>query len=516
LIAVSVVAVAALTLVATSGRASADGGPHGGYGSSGGIGPGGPGTALPDQCAACHRVHQGQSVGKLLKATSPYSLCLTCHNGTGSRLDVWDGVKLSAFSTDTAGTVRIAETATLTVSAAPVADVRVPLGDSVTVYTVAIRNRSSDSGGEAVTIARADSGDPTLVSSVGALYVAGGGVPPDGAGTVPAAVSSVPGVAYFDVTVTGTTALDADTVLSTVTVTLTDIPAETPAVALRTTAATALADSETLNGGGFMFVNGDVVTSRHNADPADNSLQPWGMGANNTGQQGGGGSNQLSNPLQCTSCHNPHGTSNYRLLKAKINNNDVVVRAFVGGSFVKDEGARGLESGASPNKYTVDYYGSSGGGGAPANTSDASVGNSLSSLCGACHTAYPSIGASDPLSTGGATHYRHKTEMPYTDWINPETTSPVSNNPETSPLSGFPNLRLASNSTDTDKIVTCLTCHRVHGTATTMSGYALINSIDSSGLGDDDLTPSQTTDSTSTLLFTDNRGMCQACHQWGQ
>ena len=182
--------------------------------------------------------------------------------------------------------------------------------------------------------------------------------------------------------------------------------------------------------------------------------------------------------------------------------------AFFGGAFTKDEGAPGLEGGSPADKYTQEYYGSAGSGGAPTTAGQ----GSLASLCGACHTAYPSDGASVGFTAGGVTHYRHKTEMPYTDWTNPETGTQVTNHPETNPLTGFPALRLASNTGESNTIVTCLTCHRVHGSTSTMSGYALMQQF--GGLGDNDLTPSQTLTSSSTLLFTDNRGMCQACHQW--
>ncbi len=321
---------------------------------------------------------------------------------------------------------------------------------------------------------------------------------------VPAASGGIPGVAYTTLTTRAKAAAAAsDSNLTTVRAT--DPSAATADVKVETKVGdpTGLG---ILNGGGFRYIAGVAVTSRHNADPADNSLYPWGYNAN-TGQN----TNALASPLQCTSCHNPHGTANYRLLKEKVNAVSTVVRAWYpdggAGAFVKDEGASGLGTGAPGDKYTKEYYGSAGGGGAPITT-----GGSLASLCGACHTAYPSASASSAYTAGGVTHYRHKTEMPYTDWTNPETGVAPPNNPETLPITNFPALRLASNSTNDQKIVTCLTCHRVHGSTSTMQGYALKTTF--GGQGDTDLTPSQTADSISTLLFTNNRGMCEACHQW--
>lgn len=76
-----------LTLMATAApllasRASADAGPH----------SGGPFAPTTDSCANCHRTHTGAGAG-LIKASDSKTLCLTCHNGTGSQLNVVDGVQ---------------------------------------------------------------------------------------------------------------------------------------------------------------------------------------------------------------------------------------------------------------------------------------------------------------------------------------------------------------------------------------------------------------------------------------
>lgn len=487
-------AVVGFSLTTGTSPASADGGPHGGYTATGGANGG-----LPDQCAGCHRVHQGKSVGKLLKANSPYALCLTCHNGQGSQLDVFDGVKLSATVTPNASVVRSVDSATLNVSVAPAAVLSAPQGIVAnTEFTLSVRNRSASAQTVAITIV-SDSNVGTLATQFDASTLSAASI------SVPAAVADLPGVAYVNV-ITHSKAANAAGTTNLTTVRAT-VGAEVPQVVIQTlVGATGLS---TLNGGGFMYVAGAAITSRHNADPADNMTRPWGYNAN-SGQD----TNTIAAPLQCTSCHNPHGTANYRLLKESVNGNTVNVKAWYNGAATKDEGARGLEAGVPADKYTQNYYGSAGTGGAPTATT-----GSLSSLCGACHTAYPSSGASTGYTAGGVTHYRHKTEMPFSDWSNPDTAR-VSSNPETSPISGFPALRLASMSgagTGSNNVVTCLTCHRVHGTSTTVSGYAL--KISGGGLGDNDLTPSQAPsydpNSTSTLLYTNNRGMCQACHQWG-
>jgi len=502
-----VVGVLLLSLFALP-AAFADGGPHGGYSSTGGAGNG-----LPDQCAACHRVHQGQSVGKLLKASSQYALCLTCHNGAGSKLDVLDGVKLGSTITPDSLVIRQADQGDITIAVVPDADLSVGAG-GFTSFTIALRNRSSAITSVALAIA-----DNNTTGTTGFFA----SVLTDTSVNVPAIVGTVPGVAYTRFTTkAGQSAVPGTQNLTTVTATITGGATAIVRVQSRVGASGSQFDTAvTLNGGGFRYISGAPVTSRHNADPADNTLYPWGFNANS-----GQNPNALSSPLQCTSCHNPHGTENYRLLKSSINSTTPVVRAYFNAaaatttmSFMKDEGGPGIAStgGWQPSdKYTREYYGSAGGGGAPTTAGEGSI----ASLCGACHTAYPSAGAAIGYNVGGVTHYRHKTEMPYTDWSRPDPPAGWSHaNPETAAMSGFPALRLASSGSSANTIVTCLTCHRVHGSASTMSGYALTQQF--GGLGDNDLTPSQLTDatmpggrSTSTLLYTDNRGMCQACHQW--
>ena len=70
--------VAALTTTAL-----ADNGPHGGAAFASGS---------TDACASCHRAHTAQdATGDLLKVSSIYGLCTSCHDGTGAYTDVVDG-----------------------------------------------------------------------------------------------------------------------------------------------------------------------------------------------------------------------------------------------------------------------------------------------------------------------------------------------------------------------------------------------------------------------------------------
>ena len=564
LITLSAFGIAFMALLSLQTPVQADGGPHGGYQS----------TGTTDLCAACHRVHQGKSEGKLLKAESPYALCLTCHNGAGTVLDVLDGIKLATTQALSGITPR-AVAAKMAASMAPYGDTwAMPTGTAV--FTVRIRN--TDAGSITPTLACDNGGGPGVGCSVTNPGTIGGGA-----------------VGYGTVSVTAGAA--ASTVTTTITVTE---AAGSAALVVKTKAESGVAGA-TLNGGGFRFVNGAQTTSRHDANPADASVKPWGYGGsgvatylsnatatNNTG----GDQNTLgaSAPLQCTSCHNPHGSTNYRMLKNTINGNNVRVRAYYSG-FVNNEGARGLEAGAPADKYTQEYYGSTGDADANSTSGSASATSyGIATLCGSCHTAYPSGGAtvsltapalstitytgqvgdftvgetitggtsgktaaivvdadagttgtlslravsgafanpetitggtsgatattSSLLTTPNAVHYRHATEKPITGrpGCGASGTCDGTQNPEETPLPLFDTLRLASSGSATNEYVVCLTCHRVHGTASTMSGYALKASL--GGSGEEDLTPSQFTGSTSTLLYTNNRGMCEGCHRW--
>ncbi len=637
---------ALVALLVAGSIAYANGGPHGDYGTD--I----TGSGLPSQCGACHRVHQGKSSGKLLKAESQYALCLTCHNGAGSRLDVLDGVRLGAQVTPDAGIDRASDTAKVNVSVAPTALMNVPLEKSVGgailddggVLTVETTDANSVAAGDVSllpTLGNIGVGDAFYIGSASPFTAARISVGTAGAGTWTVTWEYYNGTTWvaltgvvdgtvgfktvgtnevswsyptdFRLTTVNSTRLywvrgrvsaftsatvaplgtqlwvggfpteftiavynrDASPVAVTLAVqaesNLTDFNSSAIDVTsqnvtngtvwyttLRTRAKSAAAAGASnlttvrvtegantadvivqskvgdqtagsvLNGGGFRYVAGVPSTSRHNADPIDQSLYPWGYGTN-TSMTG----TALTSALQCTSCHNPHGTSNYRLLKNTINTKTVLVKAYTTNEgFVVDEGARGLDGlTLYADKYTKEYYGSAGTGktdgtnpGAPITT-----GGSLASLCGACHNAYPSGSASTAYSLGGVTHYRHATEMPFTEWTahptgpsgnppcNPETTKHTDNATLTCDGTGgytvpVATLRLASNATQTNTIVTCLTCHRVHGTTSTMDNYALRSDL--GGLADTDLSPAQSTGSRSVLLYTNNRGMCEACHQW--
>lgn len=221
-------------------------------------------------------------------------------------------------------------------------------------------------------------------------------------------------------------------------------------------------DYAPLLGGGFVYYGGVEVTSVHSPDETEQAA--WG----NTVPRGSRA--DLDEPLSCASCHDPHGSPNYRILKETVNGNPVSVAQV-------DEG---------PNKdYDSEQWGSG-----------------TSSICAACHGAYHvtregsgSDNSDDSQGNkdygGDISSFAHRVNMPYKYGSNV--------NPETVGIEGY-YLPLAESGAG-DNVV-CMTCHLPHGSAAQMTGIA-------DGQGP----PGDTSAADSVLLRLDNRGVCQVCHQ---
>lgn len=203
-----------------------------------------------------------------------------------------------------------------------------------------------------------------------------------------------------------------------------------------------------LLGGGFAYYRNQgqasfmPVTSFH--DVSGTATDTWGLGDVNTGQ-----TSQLASGLTCGTCHDPHGSSNYRILRTTVNDHAISVTT--------------LEASTS---YTAENWG-----------------NGISAFCSACHEAYSEGG---PLTAGGVTHFRHEIEMNYQtgENVNPESV-------------GYGGYTLPLANTGQGDLVVCTTCHLPHGTSAVQGP----NSTDANIAGD------------SSLLRLDNRGVCEVCHQ---
>ena len=241
-----------------------------------------------------------------------------------------------------------------------------------------------------------------------------------------------------------------------------------------------------LNGGGFQSVpDGDGVprptTSRH--DVAGLALDEGGTSdglGTAWGSLGPSGSGPgVRGALTCTSCHDPHGSTNYRLLRDAAGASD---RWLPGEPYV-----------AAWRSYQV-LPATDGCNYAAGDSADYTAG--MRDFCASCHTEYltPSRGAgghqpSNPFDAGdggGAlARFRHSQAFEHEGTL------------------GRP-LRLAASAApgdldgDTERTsVVCTTCHFAHGSSAVVGTYA--EGVPPAG--------------DSALLYYDGRGVCLACHQ---
>ncbi len=238
-----------------------------------------------------------------------------------------------------------------------------------------------------------------------------------------------------------------------------------------------------LNSGGFERIGGPTGKPTTSTHSVDGTVYPiFGNSASST------------IALSCTSCHDPDGSANYRILRDVVNGKDVT--GFVKSNEVGFDDSLSEDPEVYKNyvpNYTTPNYKS------PDDPDKGIVG-----WCAACHDNYKSnLYETDPKTgrkhfyytdSDGKRRYRHAVNVKIGQ-------NPTGNTDTVLPLA---KTSASVANTDANNLVICLTCHRVHGTDATMTERAQVEptkSAASSGPG------------RSALLRLDNRGVCQNCHR---
>ncbi|MCL4554917.1 MAG: hypothetical protein M1617_03715 [Actinobacteria bacterium] len=246
--------------------------------------------------------------------------------------------------------------------------------------------------------------------------------------------------------------------------------------------------------------------------------------------------------MSCTSCHDVHGSSNYRLLKDRVNGRTVggydptapgatpenpmptpwVVSAEPGypamGWLLHEPGAAQMAA-YQPN-YTTPLH---------AKPPGLDTARGISGWCSACHIQYmqptgavfdtsltPGEGGNETLVVdtargydsgdgfGAAVRHRHPINVDLAGYLGPR---PINVNAPGLALSHDPENAGTNDSSDW---MSCLTCHVAHGSSSEMTGYA--NVADSRDPQPNSGTGGVPPSGGNSLLRLDNRGVCQSCH----
>ena len=232
-------------------------------------------------------------------------------------------------------------------------------------------------------------------------------------------------------------------------------------------------DGAALNGGGFTKVgglNGKDVTSTHAMDGGTYTIL--------------GSSGSSSIQMVCSTCHDPSGSTNYRLLRDSINGRNVANFVQSNETGFKSETPSMPKTPKTFDTYVPNFT-------TPMYKTATDPAKGMSGWCAACHDQYLS-GGNSYIDANGRRRFHHA--------VNAAMSSNPDKKSSTLPLD---KASAGTAQTDPNNQVDCLSCHVAHGTASVMSANARVEptkSFPSSGPG------------FSALLRLDNRGVCQDCH----
>lgn len=234
----------------------------------------------------------------------------------------------------------------------------------------------------------------------------------------------------------------------------------------------------TLLGGGFDYVGqSQPVTGRHTIGLA---AVPYGS---ETGQVF---------TLGCVDCHTPHQGPNYRLLRQRPGAATSNIAVTWNGPWTDtSQTTRGGDYAA----YTETDFSSSVLGESDPVEYTRNYQSGLSAWCSGCHNVYVEPASSYDIGDGfgGTVKRRHKVDITLTN------TEPLTGTPATD----LPLNDLTGNGRTNDDTMSCVTCHRAHGTD---SDTTAVGAYQAASRG---FLPPMTT---SMLLRRGNRGVCIDCH----
>lgn len=295
----------------------------------------------------------------------------------------------------------------------------------------------------------------------------------------------------------------------------------------------------TLNGGPF---DPTAATSTHVMNGGQWGAWGGGTDGNNNPTDWGTGTGAAIK-MDCATCHDPHGSPNYRILKSNVDGE------YVGGYVpsadplnpTPDGWVSSVETGwpatgfrlhTSYPDYVPNYTTAMYAKGYDMQTGTENATKGMSGWCVGCHdqyllpvstftksdgTTYSASASMYNANDGGglALRHRHPINVALNTYAGPDAASmivtagtvPLAHSLDESAthVAGSP----AQTATDW---IECLTCHRAHGTTAAMTGYAAdagaASVVDTDGVARNNFVSG----TESALLRYDNRGVCERCH----
>ncbi len=324
----------------------------------------------------------------------------------------------------------------------------------------------------------------------------------------------------------------------------------------------------TLNGGGTEFMpvyNASLGTTVSAPVTSEHEFRGSSWGAFGGGEfgaanppatlpdgypsDGGQAGESVQIKMDCATCHDVHGAANYRLLKAQVNGNNVggYSSTSFGPDGVTDPDPDGWVSsveegwpvggfrlhkpydGVNPPTgvaYTPDYTTPRYAKGRNTDDGRTAFETGMSGWCAGCHQTYLLPEQTFSKTVNGVTtdyvasgnvydagdgsglklRHRHPVNVPLSNFSGAMDLVVDSGLPLAHDID--PSLAGDTGGNDSTDWIDCLSCHRAHGTAAQMEGFAADGSLPLT----DGVPRNNFVGDPSALLRMDNRGVCEACH----